>query len=716
MTQRMNSVSGLAILLGAMLAPAVAMAQSDPQSTTLDEVVVTAQKREERLQDVPVSATVLGQAQLENLQIASGSDIARQTPNLRVSVLGNEDQPKFSMRGIATAEFNLNAVSSTGVFYDEVYIASSFLGGPQLFDMERVEVLRGPQGTLFGKNTTGGAVNFITRRPDFVSSGELNAQVGSNSYYHLDGAFGGPLSENFAARLAFTASKSDGWQENANPAGEDLSSTNTGAARLSLRYRGDDGLDATLRLFTARSSPKAIGAINYGLGAGGTNAFGINPRVNPFNGQPFDSHQGAYDRSGDIEVEGDGAYLTVNKDLGALTLTSITSYLTGSFSNLVDGDGTIADLLHIDFLSDTSEFAQDLRLATNSDGPFNAIFGVYYFHDDIDVQTIYRLFAGAAVLNQTYNQQRDSIAAYADGTWDISPEITLYGGLRWTRDEGEISDFTVVPAIPRQGAVGYEDSDPTGRLGVRYRPTDDVMIYAQYARGYRSSAINGGALTNPADLNVAEPETLNSWEAGIKSTINDRVRLNASVFTYDFKNQQFINVVGIGTQQLVNAGQSRITGLEVELTAAVTEDFQISAGLGLLDTEYETLVLQGVNLSGNELIEAPNLSANFAADYTVPLAGGELSLHADASYVGEQFYSAFNAAPPFNNIQADSYWEGNARIAFAPANSRFEVSAWIKNIGDNDEMTGGQIDPTTGTVFTTVPYPRRYGVGLSYRY
>ncbi|CAN5305636.1 TonB-dependent receptor [soil metagenome] len=715
MTRQTKLVSGLALLFATGSLPGTALAQSEPQATTLDEVVVTAQKREQRLQDVPVSATVLGQEQLQTLQIASGSDIARQTPNLRVSVLGNEDQPKFSLRGIATAEFNLNAVSPTGIFYDEVYVASSFLGGPQLFDMERVEVLRGPQGTLFGKNTTGGAVNFITRRPDFTPSGELSAQAGNNDYYHVDGAFGGPLSDRFAARIAFTASRSDGWQENANPAGSDLSSTDTAAARLSLRYR-DESTDATLRLFTARSSPKAIGAINYGLGPGGTNAFGVNPRINPYTGEAFDSHQGAYDRSGDIDVKGDGGYLTVNHDIRSLTLTSITSYLTGSFSNLVDGDGSIADLLHIDFLSDTSEFAQDLRLSTNSAGPFNAIAGVYYFHDDIDIQTKYRLFSGAAVLNQSYNQKRSSVAAYADGTWDVSPEFTVYGGLRWTQDEGKITGFQVVPAIPRQPDIGYDDGDPTGRLGVRYHPSDHLMLYAQYARGYRSSAINGGALTNPADLNVAEPETLDSWEAGVKTTINDRIRLNASVFTYDFTNQQFINVVGIGNQQLVNAGQSRVTGLELEVTAAVTDRFQLSGGLGLLDTEYETLVLQGVDLSGNELIEAPNVSANMAADYRLPLAGGELSLHADATYVGDQYFSAFNDTPPFDTIHADSFWESNARIAFKPANSRFEVSAWIKNIGDNDEITGAQIDPTTATVFTTVPYPRRYGVGVSYRY
>jgi iron complex outermembrane receptor protein len=712
---RSQLMAGAALLAVLATAPGLAWSQ-DSAGPTVDEVVVTAQKREERLQDVPVSATVIGQERIDSAQIANGSEIARLTPNLRVSVLGNQDQPKFSMRGVATAEFNLNAVSPTGVFYDEVYIGASFLGGPQLYDMERVEVLRGPQGTLFGKNTTGGAVNFITAKPQFDPSFDITGEAGTNESYHVDGSVGGPLSETIAARFSFSASKSDGWQENVNPAGQDLSSIDSQAARLALRFKDED-TDIILRVFASRSSPKAIGPINYGLFPGGTNAFGINPRVNPFNGKKFDAHQGAYDRSGDIEVEGQGGYLTVNQDIGPVTLTSITSYIEGSFLNLVDGDGSIGDLLHIDFYSDTREISQDLRIATNFDGPANFIAGVYYFEDDVDVRTLYRLFGGAAIFNQTYNQKRQSVAVYADGDWDLTDHLTLYGGLRWTTDEGTVSNFTVTPLIATQPDISYEDSDPTGRIGLRWKITDNLMAYAQYARGYRSSAINGGALTNPADLNVAEPETLDSYEAGLKGSLADgRVRFAASIFAYDFTNQQFINVVGIGNQQLVNAGQSTIVGAEFEAAVAVTSNLDLTVGLGLLDSEYETLTLNGSDLSGNELIEAPNISANFGADFHTPLFGGELRIHADASYVGDQYYSAYNDTPPYNLLHADSFWESNARVGFRPGQGKFEVFAWIKNIGDNDEMTGAQIDPTTGTVFTTVPYPRRYGVGLSYRF
>ncbi len=692
---------------GLALAPS-AQAQED----TSEEIVVTAQKREERLLDVPISETVLSGAQLENLQIDSGTEIARQTPNLRVSLLGNEDQPKFSMRGVATAEFNLNAVSPTGIFYDEVYIASSFLGGAQMYDMERVEVLRGPQGTLFGKNTTGGAVNFISRLPDFQSGGFVSAEYGENNHARVTGAVEAPLIEDrLAARLAFNYASSDGWQENENPAGHDLSSIDSYAARLTLAYRNQD-FDANLRLFTSRSSPDAIGAINYGLGPGGTNAFGVNPRVSPFTGNAYDSHQGAYDRSGDIEVEGDGAYLTMNRDFGALTLTSITSYLNGSFLNLVDGDGSIADLLHIDFESATEEVGQDLRLSSNYDGPFNFIAGVYYFHDTVDVHTLYRLFAGAAILDQNYDQTRESFAGYFDATYDLTEQATLYGGVRWTQDSGHVDNFFVTPTIPTQPRIGYEDGDPSGRIGVRYHFTPDMMVYAQYARGYRSSAINGGALTNPADLSVADPEHLDAYEAGFKTSWNG-YRFSASVFHYAFEDQQFLDLVGIGNQQLVNAGASRIDGAEIELFAPVTDNLSFTLGVGLLDSEYEELELNGTDLSGNELIEAPHLTANMAVDYTLPLANSsEIAFHLDGNYVDSQFYSAFNNTPPYDQATSDAFWDFNGRIAYRPGGGRYEVALWGKNLGDNDEKNGAAIDQTTATLFTTVPYPRRFGVEL----
>jgi iron complex outermembrane recepter protein len=719
-------------IIVATAAAGVAHAQESLPSRTaggavVEEIVVTAQKRAQSGQEVPVSLTVMGAEQIANLQLVSGTELARQTPNLQVSNLGNEDQPKFSLRGISTPDFNLNTTSPTGVFYDEVYIASQFLGGPQIFDLERIEVLRGPQGTLFGKNTTGGAINFITRAPSYETEGYVSVQAGNNDYVHATGALNVPLvKDKLAARLAVNATRSDGWIKNYNPAGEDLSSIDNYALRLSVLFEPTQTTRAQLRLLHSRSNPTNIGVISYGTGPGGTNAFGINPRVHPLTGERFDAWEGYYNRTGgEIIADGDGAILTLDQELGELTLTSITSYIEGDFKNNVDADGSIANLIAIDFYARTREVGQDLRVSSNYKGPFNFIAGLYYNHDETGINTDYTLFS-ALNLAQSYDQSRTSYAAYADVTFDLSADWTLYGGARWTSDEGKATGFQVAPIIPVQPTQSYDDSAPTGRLGVRYKFNDDVMGYVQYARGYRSSTINGSALTNASDFNVADPETLNSFEIGIKSQLlDDRLQLNTSAFRYQYKNQQFVNAITLTESKMVNAGESRVMGLEAELIAQLTEYFRATLGVALLDTEFVDLHLSrgtplvDYNLAGNELIEAPHSTFNLAFDYSMfALGAGRVHAHVDGSRVGSKFFTPFNNLPPSNLSVGAAYYEANARLAYRADSGRYEVGVWGKNLTDNDEAAGqvGADQSTFFQRFTVSPYPRRYGVEFSYNF
>ena len=269
------------------------------QPVQSDDIIVTAQKRAQNLQDVPIAITAIDGNALGALQMNSGTEIARQTPNLSVSVLGNEDQPKFSIRGISQSEFNLNAASPTGVFYDEVFVRASFLGGAQLFDMDHIEVLRGPQGTLFGKETVGGAVSFITVAPQFSNGGFIDGEFGNNDYFQVQGAANAVLvDDHLAARVAFNVAKSDGFVKNLLPGGRDKSDLDKQAVRLSLKYKDDNGFVATLRVNHTRSSPEAVGTIVYGFLPGNTNAFGFNPRTDPATGRQLGPREGFYDRQG----------------------------------------------------------------------------------------------------------------------------------------------------------------------------------------------------------------------------------------------------------------------------------------------------------------------------------------------------------------------------------------------------------------------------------
>ncbi len=735
-----------AAAVAALLAGATGLAQaaevggapaSGSEGVQPGEVVVTAQKREQKLQEVPISITVLGAQQLDTLQIRSGTDIARQTPNLRVSNLGNEDQPKFAIRGIATPDFNLNTTSPIGVFYDEVYVAEQWLGGPQIFDMERIEVLRGPQGTLFGKNTTGGAINFITRAPSFGTDGYVTGEYGSNGYYHVTGAVETPIiDDRLAARLAFNFTKSDGWVKNRfqSALAKDLSSINNHAFRLSLKYRAGD-FDATLRLISTDSNPTNIGIIASGLNPDGTEADGVNPRVNPYTGQPFGPHEGAYDHSGEIKASGNGGYLTMNKGLGSnFTVTSITSYFTGNFENTVDADGSYVPNFSIDFFAKQHELTQDLRIASQFAGPANFILGGYYTHDQVKIMTNYYQDAtplapgGGTVLalfRQNYLQDRTSYAAYFDGSWDFAPGWQVYAGIRWTHDEGEVHDFTstsqVLPPFLWLNVpfLKYSNSAPTGRFGVNHHFSRDVMAYVQYSRGYRSSAFNGGALT-AGTLNIARPEYLDSVEGGFKSQwLGRRLQLNASAFYYKYHNQQFLIAQGNFSSQEVNADM-RSYGLELEAVAKPTDYFTLTAGLGLVDAEYTRGELPDAangnvltSIAGKRAIEAPRSTFNVAADYTIPV-GAETSIlaHLDAVHVTREYFTPFNteasSSPPF--------WEVNARVGFRDDARHYELAFWIKNLTDNNAATGIVVNVTSAERFTTIPYPRRYGAEITYHF
>ncbi|WP_235209505.1 TonB-dependent receptor [Sphingobium sp. Ant17] len=688
------------------------------------DIIVTAQKRSENVQDVPIAITAVSGSSLGTLQMRSGTELARQTPNLSVSVLGNEDQPKFSVRGISQSAFDLNASSPTGIFYDEVFVRASFLGGAQLYDMDRVEVLRGPQGTLFGKETVGGAVSYVTRAPEFDTSGYLSGEYGNYNYVALQGAANTQIiDDKLAVRFSFNTNQSDGFVKNLRPGGRDKSNLDKTAFRVTMKYKDDAGFEATLRYSYTRSSPEAVGTNVTGYLPGNTNAFGFDPRIDPVTGRRLGAREGYYDRDGQIRVRGDGISLTMKKDLGSVALTSISSYLKGYFLNEVDGDGSAANLLALDFRAKTKEYSQDLRLTTQFDGPFNVIAGLYYFRDTLDNLFNVSQFDGAFNARQTYFQTRTSYAGYIDGTYEFSPELSAYAGFRMTHDKTTMADFQSIVNIPGLGipltTQVYKETQPSGRVGLRYKFSRDVMAYAQFARGYRSGGFNGGAVVFPGDLNIAKPEFLDAYEAGLKTRLFDRrLTLNLSAFHYIFKDQQFINSVSIINQALVNAGRSRINGLEAEITAAITPQIRLSAGMGLLDAKYNTLTLTGVDLAGNRLIEAPRFTMNLAADYTVPLSSAvELTLHGDMVHKSKQFFTAYNDKVfPFSLGVTPAFQEYNARAGLAFEEDRYNLGLWGKNLSNNTTLAGVGIETNTMLRFGTVPYPRRYGIDFQVKF
>lgn len=732
----------------------------------IEEVVVTAERRSESIQDIPVAITAIQADAIDNMKMETANDVTATVPNLNVASPYGENQPIFSIRGQSMSDYNANQASPVGVYTDEVYVGATFLQGMALFDLDRVEVLRGPQGTLYGKNTTGGAINFITRAPALDgTNGYVTLTLGDYGRKHLDGAVETELLEDkLGVRAAYTYTKTDGHHENFFPGGDDLSEIDTWAGRLSLRYQGDS-FGAMLRYATGESDGNTTAVINEGRipvpGIGDTDAIGA--LIGELSRLPeWDAWEGSHNKSLPYSTSFDSVALTLDWDLGDYTLTSITSYLDAESLNQADIDGARWRLVEIDYGTDVRQFTQDLRVVSNFDGPFNFILGAYYLEDTTDVENFWEFFlatedfglpfslANNLVTNPTpnaatsgfttihrYTQERDSVAAYLHLTYDITDRLGLTAGLRYTKDEGngrdlhtQLADYDLNPVIDLiapgsfpDGNAEYDDSAVTGKIGLDYRLNEDTLLYASYSRGYRSSAFNGGAQFAVNEVGIADPEFVNAYELGFKTSLRDgSVQLNGALFYYDYKDQQFVNIIGV-QQFLENGDESYIAGFELELISRITQDLTVNAGLGYLNTEFEELTLSDtvnggtIDLDGNELFNAPEWNFNIAVDYVVAKSDlGLFRVSADTNYIAQQWYSAYNDDLNYGEIQSDSKWVSNARLSWESVSQRISAAVWVKNIGNDDEPTYAANLQGLGFDYFTVGLPRRWGVDFKYRF
>ena len=491
--------------LKVMAAPTVASLFILPQQSVaqgLEEVIVTAQKRAENLQEVPVSVSTLAGSDIEMLRFRDGADITAQIPNLQATNTMGDGFPIFSLRGVAMSDFSLNQASPVATYVDEVYKGNPAIQGKQIFDLERIEVLRGPQGTLYGKNSTGGAVNFVTRKPGYdETSGNLALGIGNYGRKEVSGAIETPITDNLAVRLAGEWIEADGWFENKVTGLDDGNAVAEWGGRLTVAWQPTDSLEAILR-YTKTDQE----AVNYGIqafniseaGVGGGlytlyNALGASD-VADYYREGLDFWEFESDQDRERTLATDSLALTINWDLSdSYTLTSITSWDDGEMFNPEDVEGSPRVVLRSDFEGEATQYTQDLRITSELDGAFNFIAGVYWareevdnatnigFYQDVDMNAdgsldfldcadvVSTAFTGSpvtdsgmaveGVLNslglslatfapagcQAYNefeQERNSSALYFDGNYALSDAWTVRLGLRHTNDETELSGFT----------------------------------------------------------------------------------------------------------------------------------------------------------------------------------------------------------------------------------------------------------------------------------
>ncbi|PCH94686.1 MAG: hypothetical protein COB83_10730 [Gammaproteobacteria bacterium] len=777
---------------------------NDLHASELEVIEVTARKRVENMQEVPVSISAFTADELNQAKLRDTTEIANLVPNMQISTPMGDSMPVISMRGISMDDFSLNQSSPVAMYVDEVYKGNPALQSAQMYDLERLEVLRGPQGTLYGKNSTGGAVNFITRKANFNTEGYLTLGLGTENRKEAQGAFQTEIIEDkLAMRVAGTWLTQDGWKVNHHADGEDTNAIDEWATRVSFTYQPVDNLEMLLRLSSSKSTP-----INYGYsvipneaGAGAglyelfnndsiglPAALGVTPPANApqysyYNSEGFGLNEINESKTQKRNVTNDAISMTINWDISSdYSLTSITSWDQGEFYT-PEGDGTPNKILEIDYWSDADQVSQDLRLTSNLNGKFNFIVGMFYSKEEISSPTnipafndvdfnvdgsldvndcadpilfaqglgeyasasgqvvdatlnylstldpsippTLAVFAGLGCqLRNDFDQTRTSLAGYFDGSYELTDALTARLGVRYTSDETTLENFEAAyygsdnvlfaQTITQESLIEdkIEDQVVTGKVGLDYQIDDSAMVYVNASRGYRNAAFNSQAFNAPFEVLPVKPEYVNAYEIGFKSELFDHLlRLNGAAFYYDYQNQQLLDIdPANATQRLVNIDSSTITGLELELIASVTEDFLVTAGLGLLDTKIEEGTVKGVDLKGNELTQAPKANFNLNLDYYLPLTDiGNLRFNLSTTYIGEQYFDVLNS----ELIKQEAYWLSNGKISFINNDETYNISLWVKNITDEEYMTKPFDFSDFGMVLTHMGTPRSAGIEIT---
>jgi iron complex outermembrane receptor protein len=760
---RSSMVSGLTLVaLATPLAPASA------QQVALEEITVTATRRAESLQDVASSATVFSGDDLATLKIIEPRDLAEQTPGLLTKFGPNGlATVGFYMRGVGINDFTGTVDPSVGVYVDEVFAPTPDMLNFAVYDIERVEVLRGPQGTLYGRNSTGGAINFITARPTESFEGYVRAGYGSYDTATITGALSGPFSETLLGRLSVNAvnsSSSSGYSYNRftdNELGKIESLAVRGqlqweptdelSMRLMYNY-GDSKSEQALLQHVPTRDPDNVGVICDPVIAGRVDTSGA---CIDFLGY-FDNDGKVYDGAANVDPElklrSDDVTLTIDWQGSAFTLTSITGYADFSKRQSQDIDASPNVVADNYTFNDVENFSQEVRLTSDESARLPWIIGVNYAKTDIDWFQTIDLSDLAIPTSNGAVQSTEAWAIFGQLTVPITDTLEFTGGLRYTDETREwmgatfVGTFATLDAAYASGAPRLSQLPlPAGDPGaggpldfpteltkdkvdysavLKYQPNDDAMFYLSVSEAFRSGGYSSAVIFSQEALEPYGPEELTAYEIGAKLSLADNsIRLNASAFFYDFKDFQatFVRATE-ASARLQNAGDVEIMGLEASLDWAATPRLNLSAGISLLDSEIVStdVVLPPLDgspdttIKGNEIPNAPQVSFNGRIAYQMPLgANFALGLQTDFNYVDEHFLEPNNR----EYLAEDGYFLINGRVTLMPKDGPWQVSLWGKNLGDEEYRSAAQ-DLAFALGFSEIVngMPLTWGVEFEYRF
>lgn len=699
------------------------------QDQGLDTIIVTTQKREENQQEVPISVETMSEERFAAIQ-AAGDDIlalAARIPSLYAESSNGRLAPRFYIRGLGNVDFDVAASQPVSIVMDEVVQENVVLKSAPLFDIQQVEVSRGPQGTLFGRNTPAGVVKFVTAKPTQEFDAQAQLAYGTYNTVTAQAGLGGPLIEDILAfRVAGLYQHRDDWIDNAFTGDDDvMGGYREGAGRIQLLFTPSEAFSVLLNM--------------HGRNYRGTSAiFRANifdPGSNELNGN-FDRDTVIYD-GGDNNPQratGVGGSAKIDWDLGEVVLTSITAFEDASSRSRGDidggaflpGGGTAPGFIPFpsdtqDSIDDLDQFTQEVRLASDYSGPLSWQLGFYYFDTEFQVTTVGDGFPPPTTLLHG----NDSWAVFGQMSYDVTDRLNITGGVRYTEDDRTL-DAVLLPPLVTVNPTSVEDEDVSWDVSALYNLTDGLNIYARVARGFRGPTIQGrdiafAAFSNAVDpQTVATSETILSYEAGFKSELMDnRIRLNATGYYYTVDDQQFSIIGGASnSNQVINADEGIGWGFEVDAEALLTDQLYVAAGFSYNNTEINdpTLatapcgsgactVLDPLNglsqalIDGNPFPNAPDLTLNIFAEYTHPWRDkGELFVNTDWAVQGETNLFLYEST----EYRTSGNTEGGVRIGYRTADGHLEGAFFARNILDAENVKGG-IDFNNLTGFVNEP-------------
>ena len=747
----------------------VSVMATSANAATIEEVMVTAEKKSSSVQDVPMSVAAIGGDDIGIGKVTDMSDVALKTPGVAFKQF-NLGEPRLYIRGIGNSSDSAASDSAVGIFIDEVYIGRTGGSGFDLIDLERVEILKGPQGTLYGKNTNGGAVNFITTRPTEERSTELTFTAGNGGLLHTQALLNGGITESVAGKLTIAHKLRDGFEKNViresdittdtNLANSPIVGNSQGAAgggdKLgdinSLHMRGQllfDLSDQTTALLSGDySKDETNGSCshlqNISAGALGTGALwqnAVDGLSSEYAGEKR-SCASQFGTSQEREIQGLSA--RIEHGLAWADLLSITAWRASELSYIDDLTGIPLTDISLPYSApenvidgaeeEASQFSQEFRLSGSADS-IDWIAGIFYMQEEVErAEEFYTRYNAALSGGLGLAAEGDvlflqdntttSTAAYAQADWNLDDNWTLTYGVRWSRDKKEITQDardllgtgfpTGVPLIlPEFGqpVEGSEDwQEVTHKASVNYRFDEDAMLYLTYAEGFKSGAFPSQTNLAANATETVDPEFVENIELGLKSTwFDNRLQFNIAYYDLDYDNLQVFELSPTLLLVLDNA-QAYSRGFETSVAFAATDRLTFSASYNDGEARLEEFInSSGADLSGNQLPLSSDKSGTLDIDYSLPLAGGSaLDINLNYAWKDDFYTEATNAAV----THQDAYGDLGAAASWSSADESLTLRAWGKNLSDEDRVASVTVDPT-GITSEKYMAPRTYGVTVS---